>query len=263
MTTFPPPGWYLRPEPSLYWMPSSALSTVPLPALSASPWDRSPSAWPESARPFSPSGGILGSFPEPNDAWDADTSSSATPSRVGGGLLASLSQQVDEPANDPWPKMKGPAWDVPTPNPSAAPRTFPSTPTIPAPQPFEFPPSPPVQYLDSAKYWGTAQTPSSSESLAGGLYLSPVPQAPRWDQIPTDSTSSAAQIFQEPPSPTSWSAPASMYVPSAPDKEPNRLRLAGMANSIPGILPLPPVPFPGPPDWTSLHPGRARPDPRV
>ena len=85
MTTSSPPGWYLRPEPWLYWMPSSALSTAPLPSLSAIPLNRSPSAWPESATPFSPSGGILGSFGEPNGAWDADPSSSATQSRGGGG----------------------------------------------------------------------------------------------------------------------------------------------------------------------------------
>jgi hypothetical protein len=242
-------------------MPSSALSTAPLPSLSAIPLDRSPSAWSDSATPFSPSGGILGSFRGPNDASDADTSSSATASHAGGGLLAALSQPVDEPANDPWRRSKGPAWDLPTPSPFP-PRTFPSTPTIPPPQPFEFPPSPPVPYLDSAKYWGAAPTPSVPESPAHALYLSSVPQPPRWDQVPTNLTNSAAQIFSTPPGPGAWGVPApyvqdgaasnSPYSPSAPtgQTDPNRVRLAGMAAPFPGLRPLPPFPLPGTPEWT-------------
>jgi hypothetical protein len=262
MTMLSPPGWYLRPEPWLYWMPSSALSTAPLPSLSAIPLDRSPSAWSDSATPFSPSGGILGSFRGPNDASDADTSSSATASRGGGGLLAKLSPPVDEPANDPWPRSKGPAWDLPMPSPFA-PRRFPSTPTIPPPQTFEFPPSPPVPYLGSAKYWGAAPTPSQSQSPADALYLSSVPQAPRWDQVPTNLTNSPAQIFQEPATPGAWGAPApyvqdeassnSPYSPSAPtgQTDPNGVRVAGMAAPFPGSRPLPPLPpIPGIPEWT-------------
>jgi hypothetical protein len=165
-------------------------------------------------------------------------------------------------ANDPWPRSKGPAWDLPTPIPFA-PRRFPSTPTIPPPQTFKFPPSPPVPYLDSAKYWGAAPTPSEPESPAHALYLSPVPQAPRWDQVPTNLTNSLAQIFQERATPGAWGAPApyvqdeassnSAYSPSAPtgQTDPNGVRVAGMAAPFPGLRPLPPLPpIPGIPEWT-------------
>ncbi len=261
-----PPDWFLRPESWPYWMPSSLPGTFSLPLPPASPWDRSPSTWSHSATPSSANGGILGSFPQANDTWDAGISGllgSAKPSRAGGGLLASLSPPVDEPPNDSWPK--GPtAWDVPMPpSRSAPPLTLPPTLPIPPAPPFEFPASPPVEHLHSARYWGAAQTPAGPEPPAHGFYLSPVPHAPRWDQLPTNPANSAAQIFQEPPSPTSWSAsapdlqdraaPNLTYSPLAPARqtEPRRLQLAGMARPFPGMWPpIPPLPVPGTPEWT-------------
>ena len=76
----------------------------------------------------------------------------------------------------------------------------------PIPQPLSFVPAPPIEYLDAAKYWGAPQARPEvpPPSSAHGFHVSPVPQAPSWDSVPTPPADNTAQGFSEPPSPPSW-----------------------------------------------------------
>ena len=67
--------------------------------------------------------------------------------------------------------------------------------------------APPVEYLDSARYWGNAPTPSAAHTRPpiNDFYLSPVPQAPNWDEVPARATATTTdQLFPEPPNLSSW-----------------------------------------------------------
>jgi hypothetical protein len=71
----------------------------------------------------------------------------------------------------------------------------------PSPDPFEAPA--PVEHLDSAGYWGAALPEGASgPPQTQGLYLSPVPKAPRWEQVVPSET--PWSVSAPPPSPTSW-----------------------------------------------------------
>ena len=82
----------------------------------------------------------------------------------------------------PWPhtspmesRLKSPLdkWSESTqPNPSAA-------------LPPAVPPAPPLAHLDSGKYWPVAPSVVNEQPPAHGFHVSPVPQAPSWDQVPT------------------------------------------------------------------------------
>ncbi len=258
-----PPGWFLRPSPWARWMPDVMLNRTPVflplahtsfgPSIDA--WDQRASYWNngDSDGVETPLGGVLGL---PKRQESPSGLESALSSGGTGGILGRLGQSTEQPTDNPWLFNTGAAtWAPPTlPVASALP--------IPPAPPFKFPASPPVEHLHSARYWGAAQTPSGPEPPAHGFYLSPVPQAPRWDQLPTDPVNRATQIFQEPPSPALWDAPASdlqdtaasnlAYSPPAPARQtdPQRLQLAGIAPPFPGIRPLPPLPLPGTPEWT-------------
>src|SRR5258708_39596181 len=99
---FPPPGWFPRPAIWPYW-PSSLRDAFTPPQLPTDPWnqinaqwrqppvganagattsqpndawDRTTPAWLRSGMPSLSSGGILGSFPQPNDATDDSATAS-------------------------------------------------------------------------------------------------------------------------------------------------------------------------------------------
>jgi hypothetical protein len=132
---------------------------------------------------------------------------------LNGQLARALSQATNPriPA-DLWPFPHLPSHMlplVPQSNPSSQPApvntsaglTSPPTPLSPS-----FAPAPPVGYLDTAKHWGVSpRLPESPPpSSADGFYVSPVPQAPSWDSVPTPPADNAAQSFSSPPSPPSW-----------------------------------------------------------
>ena len=68
--------------------------------------------------------------------------------------------------------------------------------------------APPLEHLNSGKYWPVAPSIANDQPPAHGFYFSPVPQAPSWDQVPTYPAGAAAPSHLPPPSPASWAAPA-------------------------------------------------------
>jgi hypothetical protein len=141
------------------------------------PSNRIAPAWLQSAAPF---GLNDGSFPPP--------------------------QMIAQPWDNPWLKEPS-AWDqAPTP-PPVAPRSAARYWAAPEPNGADKVPSP-LQHLESANYWGAGPTPpgESVQVPSNGFYLSPVPRAPSWESVPAYPTDHPAQIFQQPPSPTSWDA---------------------------------------------------------
>jgi hypothetical protein len=68
------------------------------------------------------------------------------------------------------------------------------------------PPIFPPAHLNSGKYWPVAPSVANDQPPAHGFYVSPVPQAPSWDQVPTYPADNAAPSLSQPPSPTSKSA---------------------------------------------------------
>jgi hypothetical protein len=170
---FPLPDWFPQQNPWAPWMPGTTPNGAPM----------SPATAPASLMP-------------PTSTANQDDSLSfhhggfnwvETPN---GGLLAVH------------PNGNGVDW-VETP--SGGLLAYPNQQAQPAWTPSAIP-----EHLDSARYWGVAPSPASAQRMPGnGLALSPVPQAPSWDHVPTHAAASAAQIFAEPPSPTSWSMPAS------------------------------------------------------
>jgi hypothetical protein len=164
-----PPDWFVRQNPWVPWMPD-AVPTSPATTPTSSMLPAS----------TSDQDGSL-SFHHGGFNW------LETPN---GGLLAVH------------PNGEGVDW-VETP--SGGLLAFPKRQVQPAWAPAGIP-----EHLDTARYWGAAPAPASAQRTPGNdPALSPVPQAPSWDQVPTHATASAAQIFAEPPSPTSWGRPAS------------------------------------------------------
>ena len=64
-----------------------------------------------------------------------------------------------------------------------------------------------LPHLDSGKYWPVAPSVANDQPPAHGFYLSPMPQAPSWDQVPAYPAAGAAPSFSQPPSPASWATP--------------------------------------------------------
>lgn len=58
--------------------------------------------------------------------------------------------------------------------------------------PAMFSPVPPLEHLDSGKYWPVAPAPSGALLSANGSYSPPMPHAPSWDQVAGHPTDSAA-----------------------------------------------------------------------
>jgi hypothetical protein len=180
----PPPNWLLPPTPWAPWVPDVTLGRAPavMPttltwvAPSVDGWDQSDSYrgnLGDADRVEVPHRGLLSLWLD-----------SVQPSGGNGGILGRLSLPVGQPWDDAWPSNVGtPGWMPPTlPAASALPLTFPTA----LPGSYESAP------------W----TPGND------LYLSPVPQAPSWDAVPSPSTAtSAAQIFPEPSTPLSWGTP--------------------------------------------------------
>jgi Double-stranded DNA deaminase toxin A len=66
--------------------------------------------------------------------------------------------------------------------------------------------APAVEYLDSARYWGNAPTLSAAHTRPpiNGFYLSPVPPAPSWDEVPVHIADRAAPHVSQLQGPESW-----------------------------------------------------------
>ena len=225
------------------------------------PWKQFSPYWLQTAVPFgidpkppappSPGGGLFSSLSRSLDQSSPTWSGSETP--AGRGILGLLVPPADsQPASDPyWPQTAMPLYPWLR---TAAPLPWPpSMLPIPPVFPSTFPPIPPLAHLDSAKYWGAAPAPSgaSEPPPANRFYLSPVPQAPSWDQTPTRAADSTAQIFPQPPSPSDWgtSATGMGAVGSSPNYE--------FADANGGMLGLlkPPAAQP----WNIPRPGQSPP----
>jgi hypothetical protein len=156
-------------------------------------------------------GRILGSLASPPNGQDQGRPywlQTAMPFGMDFGLPALQAEQ-------PWATPPANQSLLPTPDPS----------TLPTPSAFPpiFPSTPPLPHLDSAKYWGTASAPSgtSAPPPAHGFYLSPMPPAPNWDQVPTQAANGLTQMFPPPPSPSLWDvlAPAVSAARASPSAE--------------------------------------------
>jgi hypothetical protein len=137
--------------------------------------------------------GLSPTFPPAPPPSSGDPSSpSLRHTHVGAnaGFPALPARPVVKPWNDPWPIIQ------------AQTNPFALSPTLPS--------APPLQHLDSGKYWPAALAPSgaSAQPPAQGFYFSPVPQAPSWDQVPTHAADSAARSISQPPSPAPWATAA-------------------------------------------------------
>jgi hypothetical protein len=202
-------------------------------------WDEATPAWPRPTLANVPSGGILGSFPQQNDAEESGSAAASFDGSFGlaRGILAPLEQRntvggILAPVErlNSGPDRSPSTWWQPTASFAGGLDPF-ATPSLgpPALDPLRFqpamrnvaaqPPSDagmvaPPPYLESAKYWGAAPSslPGTSEPpTTHGLYLSPVPTAPGWDAVPPYGADSSAQNSAEPPTtePSNTVPPAS------------------------------------------------------
>jgi hypothetical protein len=174
---FPPPSWFPRPATWPYWPSPSDTFTPPQPAndpwnqinaqwwqqpgtnsaaTTTQPndsWDRTVPAWPRSAMPPIPSGGILGSFPQPNDATDESTTASP---RAVGGILAQFDRWNDPQSSSTGRGILAPLEQLNV----AGTQTTPAWPPSAAPFGANFGSSWPAQ--QSALPWGDPGTPAGS-----------------------------------------------------------------------------------------------------
>jgi hypothetical protein len=196
------------------------------------------SYWLQTAMPFGSSGGLLGSLGQPvAETWDDPPPTTLQPPVIPADLSGLLSLLSSMPPPSAWnpsslsllPTPIGANAGFPAPPTQPAvdwrndPRlaTYAQTPSGPMTPPnlsgltsllSSAPPAAPPEHLDSRKYWPAAPALSgaSEQPRAHGYYFPPAPQAPRWDQVPTDaSTTDLSQIFSQPPGPTSWATPGS------------------------------------------------------
>jgi len=116
-------------------------------------------------------------------------------------------------------------------------------PGVPDPQVPAMPPSPPVEHLDSAKYWGAAPiAPNVNDQLPGfGTYVAPVPPAPDWGLLPRPASSPSQEI---PPSPPVEHLDSAQYWGVAP--------LTSSTNDQPPGFGTYVTPVPPSPDWESV-----------
>ena len=266
---FLPPGWFTQSATWPYWPKSLVASFTP---PTYEPWNQidrqswqqpfgasvgsfgppadrawSPAA-PASAPSISPTGGILGNFPQQNDAEEGSPAASSFDGSLGSssGLLALLDQRNAvggilaplERLNSGQDRSLPTWWQSAAPvaenldpfatSPSGLPpldplRHQPAMRNAVAQEPSDAGFVVPPPYLESAKYWGAAPShlPGTSEPPTSyGRYLSPVPTAPSWDSIPPYPAERTVPDSAEPPAaePSSASTPAS-GVESAPADE--------------------------------------------
>jgi hypothetical protein len=195
-----------------YWLRTAVPFGIDPGLLSRPVGQVTENSWPTPPSPSAPpDGGLLGSLNRGSGQSVGD-----------GGILGSLAPLPDNQVQSRpyWLQTVMPfgmdfglpalqaeqPWSTPPPNQSLLPTSDPPTFPTPSALPPIFPPSPPLLHLDSAKYLGTVSAPSGARVLppAHGFYLSPVPAAPTWDQVPTQATDGIAQMFPQPPSPSSW-----------------------------------------------------------
>jgi hypothetical protein len=155
---FPPPDWFLRQNPWAPWMPSTASNGAPTSPATA------------------PTSSML-----PTSISNRDDSLSFHPGGFNwvetpnGGLLAVH------------PNGEGVDW-VETP--SGGLLAYPKRQVQPAWTPSAIP-----EHLGSARYLGAAPSPTSAEPASGRApHLSPVPQAPIWDQVSTTGRATADAV---------------------------------------------------------------------
>jgi hypothetical protein len=195
---FPPFDWYLRPDQWPNWMTSSPSSSglMLTPSLGP-PWGPDVPAPSHPAPPVGSDSGILGNFGQaPDDPW-------ATMRHPGTGDLPTLPIPFALPAAFSFPmpaalRASGSSTVRASPAYNTAPSedmrrvtaaSFSRTAEQPAhpPQPNDWDTFlPPIEHLDSTRYWGAASMPSresSEQPPSIDHYLSPVPRAPDWDAI--------------------------------------------------------------------------------
>ncbi len=156
-------------------------------------------SWLKTAVPSSSNGGILGQLAEP---WNDPRLGTypETPWQPMWPLYPFLrppsSWDPSSPALRHMPIGTDAGFPAPPAEPVVAPwndlrlATYVQTPSVPMtpPRPFTpptFSPAPPLEHLNSGKYWPVAPAPTGTQPPAHGSYFSPVPQAPSWDQVPT------------------------------------------------------------------------------
>jgi hypothetical protein len=230
------PGWLRSAAPPL--SSGGILGSFPQPNDAA---DQGTSTSSQSDPSPSAGRGILALL----DRWNGPQNSG-----TGGGILAPL-ERLNNPGNQTTPAWLQPAaplatnagsfsrstvqpWDYSPPQKLSAWENAPTSPSLypflpqpaaaysPAPQPNDARTVvPPLEHLDSARYRAGPTPQGASEQLPSrGLYLSPVPQAPSWDSVPTYPLDGAGKIFPQPPSPTSWGA-STLGVNAAGDSPPD------------------------------------------
>ena len=178
-------------------------------------------SWPQTAAPSGSNGGILGLLAEPDvEPWNDPRL--VTPPEMSWNPTRPLYPFLRPPST--WDSSSPPLRHMPVgadtgfPAPPAEPaiapwkdlRRVPLTALLPFSLPATFSPAPTPEHLDSGKYWpvATASSGANEQSPAHGFYFPPVPQASSWDRVPTNAgTTGLAQMFSQPPSPTSWSTP--------------------------------------------------------